>query len=350
MTTFLDTLPPLFDMSITLSIYDDRQQVTRRTFPLRNLQGETEEAQVSEAIVIMNDVAAELHHITGFGIDKGVVKVKAKKAAEVVYTDYRPGEGAGYFRYGINIKFTSRFRYRWVDGRQRTPRLTIDKLNEERQLKIVEENKSVSFRLPCLALNSPGKTFFRYMGEAKRGRRVIGWICHYDRQDMLFNRFLNRFYEGGHLTIGEKKVWSKSSSLRPVDGVFWPPPKILIEKAPRKSRLASLPADDTEYVYLIRMGRTPLYKIGKSNDPNGRLASMQTASPYKLKLLHAFKADNATAAEEALHAQLHGAKKEGEWFKLTDAQREAILAVTAYQARHFITAGEERTAAELFQD
>lgn len=350
MTPSFNAFPMPFDISITLAIYDERQQVTRRTFSVRNLQGKTEEAQVSQATAIMNEVAAELHHITGFGIDKGVVKVKAKKAAEVVYTDYPPDEQAQYFRYGVSIKFGSCFRYQWVNGRERRSRPAADKRKEERQLQIVEEYKSISFRLPCVALKTNGKPFFRYMGEAKRGRRIIGWICHYDRQDVLFNRFLNRFYEDGNLAIGKKKVWSKPSSLWPVDGVFWAPPKILVEKAPRRSRLASLPADDTQYVYLIRMERTHFYKIGKSNDPHGRLANMQTASPYKLHLLHVFKADNATAAEESLHARLHGTKREGEWFKLSDAQRNAILAVTAYQARHFIVAGAAKTVAELFPD
>ena len=99
---------------------------------------------------------------------------------------------------------------------------------------------------------------------------------------------------------------------------------------PRKSRLASQPQDNTDYVYLIRMGRTKFYKIGKSNDPQGRLASMQTASPYKLKIVHVFKADNAAAAEEALHHRLHEARMEGEWFKLTDEQQRLLVSVTAF--------------------
>lgn len=103
-----------------------------------------------------------------------------------------------------------------------------------------------------------------------------------------------------------------------------------------KRQIASQPTDGTDYVYLIRMGRTKMYKIGKTNDPQGRLVSLQTASPYKLKLLHTFKADNASAAEESLHAKFHGVRLEGEWFKLTDAERDAIVSVKEYRDNCFV--------------
>jgi hypothetical protein len=136
--------------------------------------------------------------------------------------------------------------------------------------------------------------------------------------------------------IGEKRYWGKQSHPVQIDGVFWALPKFGTAKMPRKTQIASQPTDTTNYVYLIRMGRTKAYKIGKTNDPQGRLASLQTASPHKLKLLHTVKADNASSAEETLHARFHGVRLEGEWFKFTDAERDAILSVKEYRDRQFV--------------
>jgi hypothetical protein len=161
---------------------------------------------------------------------------------------------------------------------------------------------------------------------------------------------MNRFCADGNLALKDEKYWSKSCSPVRIEGIRWPAYKPKKSVTPRKSQLASQPQDSTDYVYLIRMGRTKLYKIGKSNDPHGRLASMQTASPYKLKIVHTFKADNATAAEESLHHKLHEFRKEGEWFNLSDEQRSAIASVTAYEEGHFIVGGQKKSIEALFSE
>ena len=350
MTQYIFAQPDTFDISITMAIYDNYQQVARRTFPLRNLQGDTAAAQVEHAAAIMNEVAGELHYITHFGIDKGTIKLNGKKASELIYKQYPPSEMARYFRYGIKINFRPVYGYFWTQGNRRAFRISADQNDGSWQRECLQRHKTVTFNLPCMPASNqnPHEHFLRYSDEIKRRRKVIGWSCQYNHKDEVYLRFINRFLEGGNLAIGEKRYWGAEIPILYSKGIFWKPPQFKPQKAPRRSSLANAPVDDTEYVYLIRMGRTKFYKIGKSNDPNGRLISMQTASPHKLKLLHTFKADNATAAEEALHAALHHHRQEGEWFKLTDEQRDTITSITAYSSNHAIIAGQSHKISTLF--
>ena len=322
-------------------------------FTLRNLTGQTESEQVEEATAIMAEVAAELHYITGYGIDKGTVKLNARKANEVVYSDLAPSAPVPDFWHGVKITLGYIRCYQWVSGRPQGWRIPKERFNEAWQRQIWEQNRVASFRIPCLYATQPQqrhKYFFFHVVNKKRGRKVTGWVCQYDKEDAVFNRFINRFNDEGNLAIGPERYWAKTPVHVSIEGIKWPRSKAKPKKVPRKSRLASQPQDNTDYVYLIRMGRTKFYKIGKSNDPQGRLASMQTASPYKLKIVHVFKADNAAAAEEALHHRLHEARREGEWFKLTDEHQKVLVIVTAYEDGQFVMEGIKRGIEELFSD
>lgn len=351
MTGFIFAHPhPFYDLSITLSIYDNWNQIARRAFSLRNLTGQTEEEHLAHAQQIMNEVATELHYITNLGIDKGIIKIGKKKAEEILYPDLRPHDKVQYFRLGINIGFFPVFNYLWVSGNRRTARIPTGMIEEGIECQKVEWRKRASFRLPVHAAYPQTKEtlFFRHYGNIKRGRKVIGWAPYYKKQDEIFSRFIERFYDDGNLCFGEDRYWGKPMNNIDISGTFWKVPERPNAQISRRTQIASQPTDNTDYVYLIRMGRTKMYKIGKTNDPKGRLANLQTASPYKLKLLHTFKADNASAAEESLHAELQGVRQEGEWFKLSDDQRGILMAVTEYRDYHFIVNGESLTVGELF--
>ena len=69
------------------------------------------------------------------------------------------------------------------------------------------------------------------------------------------------------------------------------------------------------------------------------MAQLQTAQPQKLRLVHQFQADNATAAEYALHQALHAQRMAGEWFRLTSAQKEGLLSVIAYHEQGSVNHG-----------
>lgn len=349
MTEFLYAHPMLYDVSIALTLYDNWQQTSRLVLPLRNLSGHTEAEQLAQAHQIMDEVAAELHYLTNFGVDKGAVMIGRKQASKALYPALIPYKTALYFVYGVNITFYSVYSYRWQKGNQSAWRLSTNNFAGSWERRKLELNKSVSFRLPVHpAHNNETGHFFSYVHVIKRKRGVKNWQVGYDQSDPLFTRFIARFYDEGHLCIGEQRNWGIVSSPVGIQGIFWALPKFTSSKMPRTTSIASQPTDNTEYVYLIRLGRTKMYKIGKTNDPQGRLAALQTANPYKLKLLHTFRADNASAAEEALHAQLHHVRLEGEWFKLTDENQKAFLAVTEYRDQRFFVQGKAVTVGELF--
>ena len=73
------------------------------------------------------------------------------------------------------------------------------------------------------------------------------------------------------------------------------------------------------YVYLIENGSE--YKIGKSDNPKLRLATLQVGCTNKLKLLYLLEYENselALLAEEKLHKLFHASSIRGEWFRLID--------------------------------
>lgn len=109
-----------------------------------------------------------------------------------------------------------------------------------------------------------------------------------------------------------------------------------------------LPVDSTEYVYFIQAGRTRTFKIGKSNDPQGRLISLQTANPHQSKLVHTFKADNASAAEQELYRLLLGQRMTGEWFNITKVQQRSIASVQRLEQGQFWIEGDGIEPDKLF--
>jgi len=349
MAKILDPYSLISDISITLTIYDRWEQTTRRSFSLRNVNGETEEEHVAHARQIMDEVAVELHHITNLGVDKGVLKFGKKKIEEKLYPDLTPHETVKYFAYGINVRFIPVSTYQWHKDSRKAARANADMIKDGWEALALESNKWASFRLPVQpAFNKQKGLFFSFAGYKKRKRKTVSWNMYYDRDDPLFQRFIARFYDSGNLSFGEERYWCGTSPYVEIRDTFWAPPKFDSPKAPRKTKIASQPTDNTDYVYLIRMGPTKFYKIGKTNDPQGRLAALQTASPYKLKLLHTFQADNASAAEESLHARFYGSRLEGEWFKLSDGERNALLSVEKYQNQRFLVKGEVLDLNSLF--
>ncbi|MBN1994323.1 MAG: GIY-YIG nuclease family protein [Anaerolineae bacterium] len=213
----------------------------------------------------------------------------------------------------------------------------------------------VSFVLPCVIgqAQSDGPVF------SLKYRTQLA----YARNHPVLHRFIARFYNEGNLCIGgrryfvardfegdrslsvtlmqnacfdrgQKKFGKSLDNIRIIQLAGKPVEKS--EPTFKTSKRAALPLDGTDYVYLIRAGRRKIYKIGKSNDPPARLNSLQTASPEKLKLLYAFKADNASAAEEALHFALRDFQMAGEWFKLSDEQVAALLEIEEFREKSFV--------------
>ncbi|MEM6434508.1 MAG: GIY-YIG nuclease family protein [Cyanobacteria bacterium P01_D01_bin.115] len=69
-------------------------------------------------------------------------------------------------------------------------------------------------------------------------------------------------------------------------------------------------------IYVIRFGSKPVYKIGYSANPRGRLNELQCGSPAKLALVKAFSVNSniAPQVESQIHKLLDFNRLRGEWF------------------------------------
>ena len=81
---------------------------------------------------------------------------------------------------------------------------------------------------------------------------------------------------------------------------------------------------DIQGVYLIQ-AENGLIKIGKTTDINKRFVSLQSASPYELKLIGFIKTFNESELEASLHDKYKRKCIRGEWFKLDSQDIEEIL-------------------------
>jgi len=68
-------------------------------------------------------------------------------------------------------------------------------------------------------------------------------------------------------------------------------------------------------IYIIQHEHGPV-KIGHSKDPESRCKSLQTSTPYKLKLMNTFPGNMQD--ETHIHRYFAKNKIRGEWFNLTD--------------------------------
>lgn len=71
-------------------------------------------------------------------------------------------------------------------------------------------------------------------------------------------------------------------------------------------------SDATGFVYFVQMDRIGPIKIGFTKNIEKRLISLQTASPYPLRLLCHYGADETH--EKEWHSEFDRLRLEGEWF------------------------------------
>ena len=76
-------------------------------------------------------------------------------------------------------------------------------------------------------------------------------------------------------------------------------------------------------VYFIKARGTDRVKIGWTNDLKKRLANLQTASPFRLKVLLVLD-ESSRSVEKSLHDRFATARVCGEWFLLT-GELKAII-------------------------
>lgn len=82
------------------------------------------------------------------------------------------------------------------------------------------------------------------------------------------------------------------------------------------------------YVYVIQeVEFSKLYKIGRTNDPATRSSFVDLKTPGETQVVAILKADDDRALESYLHKKYAKARKQGEWFDLTDEQVREICSL-----------------------
>lgn len=331
---------PPHDLSLRFTLYSQTPMSDGKThtitkycpFSVRNFPDISQEQLVSKLMPLMKEVALELQHITGFGVDKAEIRKGSTTIEKVLYPTIQPrSDQSLWYSFAISLKFYV-YAYQWIKQGRTAKAINENIMNDGWTRQITPTGKSL-FKLPVCQ-----KT-----GIFKVGQYGIT----YDKHDPVFSRFLARFQTDGHLAFGTSGYFG---NLWGISYDYWPPaknPTKFFKKGPRKSLLASQPTDSTDYVYLIKVNRQNIFKIGKSNDPRSRLDSFQTASPHKLKIVHTFPADNASAAEETLHELFHPIRMEGEWFNLSPSQSDQLLKIERYKDRRFWIDGQGYAPQEL---
>ena len=76
------------------------------------------------------------------------------------------------------------------------------------------------------------------------------------------------------------------------------------------------------FIYVIKCNE--FYKIGKANNVEKRLKSLQTANPYTLDVIIVKKAKNSYTMETFFHNLFSDKRIHGEWFKLEDSDLSFI--------------------------
>jgi len=84
------------------------------------------------------------------------------------------------------------------------------------------------------------------------------------------------------------------------------------------------------YLYIIQC-KNDYYKIGYTSDIKGRMASMKTSNPFRLRLIYSVKMALAEELEKDLHREYSQYNIRGEWFKLTHTQvLELVKSIVGY--------------------
>jgi predicted GIY-YIG superfamily endonuclease len=86
--------------------------------------------------------------------------------------------------------------------------------------------------------------------------------------------------------------------------------------------------DHSGYVYLIE-AENGLVKIGRTEDVERRLSSINSASPICVTLLHSEFVKDAVEMERVLHDRFQSKRMRGEWFRLSESDVDEAIHLLA---------------------
>lgn len=169
------------------------------------------------------------------------------------------------------------------------------------------------------------------------------WCQYYKKQwnainkQSSFKNFIKAVEEQMGLTDGDKKLTYSTNKGR-AGSETWIHPAIAIKLATRldpklevafalhlsqkkdistewiKENGTPKEKDLSGFVYLVQATKTNFYKIGLSKDPLKRLSSIQTGTPFEVKIIHRLYSLNCVLLEKALHDYYQAYWLRGEWF------------------------------------
>lgn len=130
---------------------------------------------------------------------------------------------------------------------------------------------------------------------------------------VLFTACEGRQIEHVKSILDENKIKFK---IIPTDCIDCFPNKLYEVRITNKAFLKRVLNYEEQFIYFIRSSEG-FVKIGLSNNPEKRLKTLQTASPYKLDL--AYKMKGNESLEKYLHLLFAPYRAYGEWFQFSDA-------------------------------
>ena len=174
-----------------------------------------------------------------------------------------------------------------------------------------------------------------YLTVSRRDMRTWEYtgVCHYIRLDLhekrLHDAQLNiaEIVERGVRSGVERAIGEGKATLNQIENER---ERLEKERARIDGQLEKLKAaeekvksrrntDPSGYVYLIQ-SPTGYYKIGRTRNPDDRLATFSIKLPFEVEYKHLIKTDDMFTLEAELHRRYADCRVSGEWFQLSDEQ------------------------------
>ncbi|HVU26979.1 MAG TPA: GIY-YIG nuclease family protein [Verrucomicrobiae bacterium] len=116
----------------------------------------------------------------------------------------------------------------------------------------------------------------------------------------------------------------------------WPGWEKYIGKPPWKNSTSEKDKQKDGFVYLV-FARTGEYKIGYSENPDGRIKSFVVQPPFEYEIIHTFPVDDMKA-ETTLHGEFASKRirPNVEWFSLNSDDVALIKSIISFQNGKFI--------------
>jgi hypothetical protein len=299
----------------------------------------SDEQQLIQANRWLDELAEEIWHITGFGVYQATLTThqheKPLKLLKKSY-EYPPATRQAYL-FSIEFVFSAgnqRFSLPYAyPTYAKFPRISVSVGRLRESLYRIDRTKSDG-------LFATDPVFRRFVHRFENtGAFSVYFFKHqtYHHYQQLHGFYISALSKSRQSVRqkGRQKVRKKIKAYQRQQ-----------EKTQAQIRKAQGKPAIPEKIYLI--GTTDhQYKVGVSIHPKSRLRGLQTSHPQKLTLIHTFPAEPGKEAEDKLHRFFHQERLEGEWFLLTETQRQFIESITEYTDGKFLSQTTDQRLVKL---